>query len=195
MKKELLCHTFSRMPELESERIYLRRMRYTDAEDMYSYAHREEVSRYLLWSPHPDLYHTQDYLRYIASRYAAGNFYDWAVVWRETDRMIGTCGFTSFDCANDAAEIGYVLNPEFWGRGIAVEAVRLILAFGFERLSLHRIEARFMEGNRASLRVMQKVGMTFEGFRRECTLVKGAFRTIGSCAILASEYRQGSREN
>lgn len=189
MKKELLCRVFSHMPELMSERLYLRRMRYTDAEDMYSYACREEVSRYLLWSPHPDLYHTQDYLRYVASRYAAGSFYDWAVIWRQTDRMIGTCGFTSFDCQNDTAEIGYVLNPDFWGREIAVEAVRQILSFGFDRLSLHRIEARFMQENRASLRVMQKVGMQFEGFRRESMYVKGAFRTIGTCAMLASEYR------
>ena len=188
MKKELICRIFSRMPQLETERLILRRMRVGDEQDMYEYARRSEVTRYLLWSPHPDLFYTRDYLRYLATRYATGSFYDWAVVLRSNNRMIGTCGFTSFDCAHDAAEIGYVLNPDYRGQGIAPEAVRAVLAFGFERLALHRIEARFIEGNAASLRVMEKVGMCFEGYRREAMLVKGAYRTIGYCSILASDY-------
>ena len=60
MKKEAICRIFSHMPELQTERLILRRMRVSDAEDMYHYARRPEVTRYLLWSPHPDIYHTQD---------------------------------------------------------------------------------------------------------------------------------------
>ena len=188
MKRELICRIFSHMPELQTERLILRKMRVGDEEDMYDYARRSEVTRYLLWSPHPDVYYTRDYLRYLATRYATGSFYDWAVVLRSGGRMIGTCGFTSFDCPNDAAEIGYVLNPDYRGQGIAPEAVRAVLKFGFERLALHRIEARFIQGNEASLRVMEKVGMRFEGYRREAMMVKGAYRTIGYCSILRDEY-------
>lgn len=188
MRKELICRIFSRMPELQTDRLTLRRMRVGDEEDMYAYARRSEVTRYLLWSPHPDLLYTRDYLRYLATRYATGSFYDWAIVLKQNGRMIGTCGFTSFDCAHDAAEIGYVLNPDYRGQGIAPEAVRAVLAFGFERLMLHRIEARFIEGNDASLRVMEKVGMHFEGYRRESMLVKGSYRTIGYASILRDEY-------
>lgn len=188
MKKELICRIFSRMPELQTERLILRKMCVGDAEDMYAYARRSEVTRYLLWSPHPDLFYTRDYLRYLATRYATGSFYDWAIVLKSTGRMIGTCGFTSFDAPHDAAEIGYVLSPDYRGQGIAPEAVRAVLAFGFERLALHRIEARFIEGNDASLRVMEKVGMRFEGYRREAMLVKGSYRTIGYSSILRHEY-------
>jgi len=198
MKKEAICRIFSHMPELQTERLLLRRMRVTDAEDMYDYARRADVTRYLLWSPHPDIGHTRDYLQYIATRYAAGSFYDWAVVLKENGRMIGTCGFTTIDCPHDAAEIGYVLNPDYHGLGIAPEAVEAVLAFGFENLFLHRIEARFMEGNEASLRVMEKVGMRFEGYRRESMLVKGRYRTIGHCSILSDEYaarKAEKREN
>jgi ribosomal-protein-alanine N-acetyltransferase len=188
VKKEAICRIFSHMPELQTDRLILRRMRLSDARDMYDYASRPEVTRYLLWSPHPDIYHTEDYLRYIATRYATGSFYDWAVILKKSDRMIGTCGFTTIDCPHDAAEIGYVLNPDHHGMGIATEAVEAVLAFGFEKLLLHRIEARFMEGNVASLRVMEKVGMHFEGYRRESMLVKGSYRTIGTCSILFDEY-------
>jgi ribosomal-protein-alanine N-acetyltransferase len=188
MKKEHICRIFSRIPELETERLILRKMRVGDEEDMYAYAKRSEVTRYLLWSPHPDIYYTRDYLRYLATRYAAGSFYDWAIVLKSSGRMIGTCGFTAFDCPHDAAEIGYVLNPDYRGQGIAPEAVRAVLAFGFDKLALHRIEARFIEGNEASLRVMEKVGMRFEGYRREAMLIKGTYRTIGYSSILRAEY-------
>ena len=194
MKKELVCRMFSHMPQLQTERLILRRMRVSDAEDMYHYARRPEVTRYLLWSPHPDIYHTQDYLRYLATRYAAGTFYDWGVILKQNGRMIGTCGFTTIDCAHDAAEIGYVLNPDYHGMGIATEAVEAVLAFGFDKLLLHRIEARFMEGNDASLRVMEKVGMRFEGWRRESMLVKGSYRTIGYSSILFDEYAKRKAE-
>jgi ribosomal-protein-alanine N-acetyltransferase len=103
--------------------------------------------------------------------------------------MIGTCGFTSFNCPADSAEIGYVLNPAFQGKGLGTEAVLRVLRFGFEELNLHRIEAHFIEGNDASRRLMERVGMSFEGFARESMKIKGKYRTIGTCAILREEYR------
>ena len=189
MKQETLHRVFAHMPELHTPRLLLRRMRTSDDKDMYDYACRPEVTRYLLWSPHPDLGYTGEYLKYLATRYAAGTFYDWAVVLKESGRMVGTCGFTAIDAQNETGEIGYVLSPRVWGQGIACEAVRTVLAFGFERLLLQRIEARFIRGNDASLRVMQKVGMTFEGYHRQSMLIKGVRRDIGYCSILRDEFR------
>ena len=103
--------------------------------------------------------------------------------------MIGTCGFTKFDFPHDSCEIGYVLNPDFHGKGYATEAAECVADFGFFSLGAHRIEARFMQGNDASLRVMERLGMTFEGYRRESMLVKGKYRTIGTCAILREEWK------
>lgn len=188
MKKEKLYRLFSRIPVLETERLLLRKMKVSDAEDMYDYAKREELTKYLLWSPHNSFFYTKDYLKYVESRYSVGDFHDWAVVEKDSGRMIGTCGFTSIDTQHNSGEIGYVLNPDFHGKGYGTEAAKRVVAFGFDNLELHRIEARFMEGNRASFRVMEKLGMTFEGFKREAMLVKGAYRTIGVSAILRSEY-------
>jgi ribosomal-protein-alanine N-acetyltransferase len=64
--------------------------------------------------------------------------------------MVGTCGFTSFNCSSDSAEVGYVLNPEYWGKGIATEALTKVLEFGFDQLKLHRIEAKFIKENERS---------------------------------------------
>ena len=190
MKKELIYRLFSRIPTVRTERLILRAMKVSDAEDMFDYAHREEVSRYLTWSPHPNLAHTKEYLTYIGQRYRTGDFYDWAIEDAESHRMIGTCGFTCFDFASDAAEIGYVLHPDFRGRGLATEAVRAVLAFGFDELALHRISARYMVENERSRRLMERVGMTFEGVSRESEKIKGAYRSIGRCAILRQEYEE-----
>ena len=189
MKKESVCLTFMNIPTLRTERLTLRKMLPSDAADMYSYASRSDVTEYLLWSPHPSQKYTADYLKYIRSRYAVGDFYDWAVVENESGRMIGTCGFTRFDLPHNGGEIGYVLNPEFHGKGYATEAAERVIRFGFEELMLHRIEAKFMEGNASSLNVMKKLGMTFEGYKRDGMLVKNKYRTIGVCAILKDEWQ------
>lgn len=188
MKREKICKLFSHMPTLYTERLILRPMRASDAPDMYRYACREDVTTYLLWSPHPSVSYTKEYLQYVETRYELGDFFDWAITERVGGRMIGTCGFTSIDAPNDAGEIGYVLNPEFHGKGIATEAARAVLCFGFEVVGLHRIEARFMQGNTASRGVMEKLGMTFEGYRHDALFVKGSYRTVGSCAVLANDF-------
>ena len=189
MKKENLLHIFSHMPNLETERLILRPMRVSDTADMFAYAHDPGVTQYLLWRPHPDPAYTRSYLEYVAGRYRIGTCYEWAVVCREDGHMIGTCGFANVDCAHNTGEIGYVINPAYRGRGFATEAVRRVLRFGFDVMGLHRAEARYILGNDASRRVMEKAGMTFEGVRRESMLIKGSYRDIGVCAVLAKEFR------
>jgi len=194
-------HIFRDPPVIPTGRLILRRMLKSDYKDMYEYACQEKVTRYLLWDVHDSEAYTYKYLQYIQSRYRSGEFFDWAIVLKDPEnpageprnlagkgKMIGTCGFTRFHYEHRAAEIGYVLNPAFWGMGIAPEAVSAVLRFGFQELHLHRIEARYMTGNTASRRVMEKVGMTFEGVARESMFVKGDFVSVGTCAILRSEY-------
>ena len=190
MKKEIIFRTFSKIPILQTERLTLRKLTPRDAADMYDYAHRPEVTRYLTWNPHPDLAHSRAYLEYLQGRYAGGMYYDWGIVEKATNKMIGTCGFTEFHCSHNKAEIGYAIHPDYWGKGITAEAVQKIIAFGFEMLNLHRIEARFIQGNERSLRVMEKAGMIFEGFERESMLIKGKYVTVGVCAILKSEWEK-----
>ena len=188
MKQEKIHKVFRKMPTLLTPRLTLRPMRTSDAYDMYEYACREDVTTFLLWSPHPSVGYTRDYLAYIESRYATCEFFDWARTLTDSGKMIGTVGFTKIDAPHNCAEIGYVLNPEYHGEGLGFEAAKRIVEFGFDKLELHRIEAKFMKGNAASVRVMEKLGMTFEGYRRDGMLVKGKYRTIGTCAILEEEY-------
>ncbi len=188
LTRELIQRTFTKLPTLDTERLQLRQILPTDTEDMFAYASKKEVTRYLLWSPHPTRAYTEKYIAYLQERYRAGDFYDWAVVLKDTGRMVGTCGFTKFDVSSNSAEVGYVLNPSVWGQGYATEALTAVLRFGFQKLHLHRAEACYLEENTASRRVMERAGMKFEGIRRDSIIVKGHYRNVGVCSVLAEEF-------
>lgn len=190
MDKDIVTRTFRDPPVLTTRRLILRKMQKCDAGDMFEYACQPSVTKYLLWEPHANETYTYRYLSYIQSRYRSGDFYDWAVIWRENSKMIGTCGFTRFNLDANSAEVGYVLNPKYWGIGIAAEAVRAVMQFGFSTLNLHRVEAHYMIGNDRSRGVMDKVGMNFEGILRDSILVRGEYVSVGVCSILRDEYEK-----
>ena len=190
MKRELICQIFSHIPTLTTDRFILRKLTVDDSDDMYEYAKDQDVTTFLTWSPHRDKGFTFEYLTYLETRYKAGEFFDWAIKCKDSGKMIGNCGFTRFDYKNDCAEIGYVINPEYKGKGIATEVVAKVIEFGFSNLLLNRIECRFIEGNSASLRVMEKNGMTFEGIMRDGMLIKGEYRNIGICSILRKDFSE-----
>lgn len=177
-----------KMPILKTSRLLLRRLRPSDYLDMFEYASLPEVTKYLLWSPHPSAEYTHRYLRSVQDFYKHGTFFDWALIMRESGKMIGTCGYTTLDPEHLRAEVGYVLNPLYWGQGIATEAVTAVISYAFEELGVNRVEAHFMEGNTSSRRVMEKCGMTFEGIHKQYMLVKGSYRNIGICAVTRDSY-------
>lgn len=187
MDESSLKSIFRSPPVLFTDRLVLRKMDKRDSSDMFLYAGDAEVTKYLLWSPHADESYTYKYLSSLPARYRAGEFFDWAVTYN--GRMIGNCGFTRLDLTNKKGEIGYVIARDLWNMGFGTEAARRVMEFGFEVLGLHRIEIQFMEGNTASRKVGEKIGMTFEGIHKDSIFVKGEYKSIGVCAILDEEYK------
>ena len=177
---------FINIPTLYWRGIKLRRILKTDIDDVYEYASDPVTSEYLLWSPHPTKAFTKKYLDHLDKKYRRAEFYDWGIEFE--GKMIGTCGFTCFSIENNSAEIGYVLNKRYWGRGIAKEAARMVMDFGFAELSLNRIEARYMVENDASRIVMEKCFMKPDGVLRSSIYCKKRYRDVGVYSILADEY-------
>ncbi len=184
---------FSKIPVIETDRLVLRKIKMCDVDDMYEYSKRSDVTKYLLWSPHPDKFYTAAYIRSLQGRYRRGDFYDWAVVLKESGKMIGTCGLTSVDADNNYCEIGYVISPDYHNRGYATEAVSRVLEICFDRFGFHRVEAMHIEGNEASASVMKKCGMSKEGVLRDYIFSKNEYKTVCIYAILANEYHARRR--
>jgi RimJ/RimL family protein N-acetyltransferase len=111
----------------------------------------------------------------------------------QSGTAIGTVGIRlrslgGHDTGVPQADIGYEIDPQYWGRGYATEAARAIVVFGFTTLGAHRIWAQCIAENRASARVLEKVGMRLEGRLREDEHFKGRRWDTLIYAILISEW-------
>lgn len=90
-----------------------------------------------------------------------------SIVNKSNNRMIGAGEINIHDFQNREGEIGYIVNPAYWGKGIATEAAKLLIEFGFDQLNLHRIFATCDPRNIESSRVLEKIGMIKEGRIRD----------------------------
>lgn len=181
---------FSRLPQLETHRLILRPMKMSDARDMYAYASDPEVSRHVLWDAHQSIFQSRQFLRAAIRQYRKGYPSSFAITLKESGRMIGTIGFMWVNVDHKSAEVGYSLSRDYWNQGLMTEALRAVIAFGFDTLRLNRIEAQHDTENPASGKVMAHVGMIYEGVMRQRLKNKGRFVDVACYAILRSDPRK-----
>lgn len=181
---------FARLPVLETERLTLRKMRMSDGPDVYCYACDPEVARHVLWEAHRSLWETRSYIRYLLYQYRNGEPGSWAIVLKETGKVVGTIGYMGYSQDNSTVEVGYSLARAHWGKGLMTEALMAVIAETFRTLKLHRIEAMHFTDNPASGRVMAKCGMQHEGHMRQRICCKGIFRDVEMWAILRSDWKR-----
>lgn len=180
---------FARLPVLETERLTLRKMRLSDAADVYAYARDQEVARHVLWEAHQSIWDTRAYIRFLLWQYHNGHPGSWGIVLKETGKVVGTIGYMSYSPDNATVEVGYSLAREHWGKGLMTEALTAVIDETFRTLNIHRIEAMHFTDNPASGRVMAKCGMTHEGHHRERICCKGTFRDVEMWGVLRSDWR------
>jgi ribosomal-protein-alanine N-acetyltransferase len=177
------------LPRLETPRLILRALSLDDADDIFAYASDSEVTRYTIFERHQSLDTTIEWLRSVLDMYCDGHPGPWGMERRERGRLIGACGFRNWDAHHGRAEMGYTVTRAFWNQGYATEAVRALLAFGFEHMNLNRIEARAVPANVGSTRVMEKAGMKLEGVLRQSEFFKGGYQDLALYSILRSDPR------
>ena len=150
-----------------THRLILRRYRIEDAEDMFSnWASDPEVTKFLTWPTHSSVDVTRFVLNDWISRYGDGGFFNWAIEWKETGRVIGNIAVTVLHDETEAAELGYCMSRAFWGRGIMPEALRAVMDYLFDTVGLNRVEAAHDVNNPKSGRAMEKAGLKLEGIHR-----------------------------
>ncbi|MGA9225561.1 MAG: GNAT family protein [Mesobacillus sp.] len=175
---------FSNLPTLETERLILRKITMDDTADIHKYASNPDVSKYVFWETHRSLSDTNDYIRFIVDLYKNGKLSPWGIEYKEDGRLIGTVDFVNWQPNHKSAEIGYALSKDYWGKGIATEAAKELINFGFYNMDLVRIQAKCLVENAGSERVMEKAGMTFEGILRKFIFIKGAHYDVKMYSII-----------
>lgn len=179
---------FRNLKTLETERLILRKMTLEDAEDMFEYASDPDVAKYTTWDAHQSIKDSRLFLKIVVERYKNRQITDWGIVHKGDEKLIGTCGFAECHLFHSRAEIGYALSRKYWSQGYMSEAVTAIIKLGFQTMNLNRIEARCDVENIASARVMEKVGMQFEGTLRQHIFTKGKYCDLKIYSILRQDF-------
>jgi len=175
---------------LRTPRLLLREFVATDEADVHEYGSDPEVCRYDVWGPNTPQ-QTRDVL---ARRLAAQSVWprdeiELAVELPAERKMIGSLRLHVTDPQRENAEIGWVFHRAYWGNGYATEAASAVLDCAFGRLGLRRVYASCDVRNVGSWRVMEKLGMSREGYSIKDKLQKGEWRDSYLYAILAPDRR------
>ncbi|MBN1646407.1 MAG: GNAT family N-acetyltransferase [Spirochaetales bacterium] len=156
----------------ETERLVLRKPEMSDAEDIFlNYARDPDVTRYLPWPAHNSIDVTKEWLQGKLPEWDENKNIFFAIVLKETGSVIGMC---EFRINNFKADFGYVLAKKYWNRGIMTEAMKPLVEMLLKREGMYRIQAFHDIANPASGKVMQKLGMQFEGILRKYMLHPGS---------------------
>ena len=173
---------------ITTDRLVLRRFRLDDAATLAAYRSVPEVARYQSWTSPYSL----DKARYAVQTMVAADpgqpgWFQYAVELADEKRLIGDVGVNLADNLMQA-EIGYTLAPHQQGHGYATEAVRAVLDRLFRVQGLHRVSAECDARNVASARLLERVGFTREGLRRQHTWIKHEWTDDLLYGLLAGEW-------
>ena len=175
------------LPVLQTERLILRAFTLEDSEEVVPLIGAREVAATTLRIPHP--YSAEDFSHFITHMQHESEPV-FAITLRQDRKVVGAMGLR-IDQAHQRAELGYWIGTPFWGRGIATEAAKEILRYGFEELRLHRMFAEHFAHNPASGRVLAKIGLKHEGCHRGHVLKWGEFVDAEQYGILRGEWKSG----
>lgn len=164
---------YEKLPAIESERLLLRKLEMTDADDMFEYASEPVVSRFMPWQAHQTTNDTREFISFIRQGYEDNKKLTWAIELKSENKMIGTIDFVSWLQKRHRAEVGYTLSHHYWGQGLMLEAAETLIDFGFKEMDLIKVEAPIMLDNTQSQRVAEKLGMIREGVLRKHMIIKG----------------------
>lgn len=148
---------------LETERLILRKFTHGDARSIFNnWASDDAVTEHLSWPTHKNLETSEKVLKVTMDAYDE-SVYNWGIVLKADNELIGTIGVVNQEEANEQCEIGYCIGKAYWGKGITAEALKTVIKYLFEEAAFERIYSMYHADNPSSGRVMIKAGMQYEG--------------------------------
>lgn len=178
---------FDKFPELESERLRFRAYKIEDAEMLFQLRSHKLISKYMDTAIPKT---TEDSLKRINGYHQAfdeAKGITWAIIDKNSNQAIGDFGIWRIDRQNSRGEIGYILHPDFWGKGYMREAMKTLITFGFKNLNLHSYEANVNIYNENSKALLLKFGFKLEAYFRENFYYDGQFLDSEIYCLLESD--------
>jgi ribosomal-protein-alanine N-acetyltransferase len=184
-------------PQLETDRLVLRKLTYGDTDVVFTHFANEEVSRYVDAHPAENSNDAREIIGW--GNYLADNKMGalWGIFRREDGPFLGqvNCVFrpdNNFSMNVHRAEIGYDLTPSYWGKGYMAEAIASVISFIFSNTSIDRIEATIHPENTRSHNVVERAGFVKEGVLRQYVLWEGEHWDMVHYSLLKQEWGAGT---
>lgn len=181
---------FTPYHELLTERLLLRKVTVEDVNEVFELRSNPETMKYI---PRPLVTSREqalEHIQMIEDKIVGNEGINWAITLKGHNKLLGIIGHYRIKPEHYRAEIGYMLLPEYHGKGIASEAIKAAVAYGFDQMNLHSIEAVIDPENSASAKVLEKNGFLKEAHLRENEFYNGKFADTAIYSLLKSNWNQ-----
>lgn len=176
---------------IETDRLILRKFEYADNEAMRNYWIADKKIQSLYSEP---VYTTEDEVKTLLDQYITSyqqdDYYRWAIVLKENNLCIGQIAYFLVDSKHHFAEIEYCIGSKFQCQGLASEATKAVMAFGFKKINLHKVQICHKSINKPSKRVIEKCGFTYEGTLRDYFYMDGEYVDRLFYSMLKHEFEE-----
>lgn len=179
------------LPVLANERVTLRELRRSDARSLYETLCRPEVARFT-WPPPPSIEAFERFIEWARAERRSGKYICYGIVPRRRRDAVGVFELRQLQPGFFRGELGFVMDPDEWGKGIFAEGARLMLEFAFKIVKVHRIEARVAVTNARGNAAIEKMGARQEGVLRAAFVSDGHYVDQNLWAILADPALLGT---
>ena len=172
----MLQPNFYPFPQIETERLFLRKLKNEDADEIFNLRSDENVMKYIGKDPITSINEAMDFIQLVNNSLSTNFGITWAITLKENPgKLIGTIGHWRLMKEHYRAEVGYMLSPQFWKKGIMKEALIKVIDYGFNEMKLHSIEAHINPENAASAGILEATGFVREAYFKEDFFYKGEF--------------------
>jgi len=171
----MLQLNFRPFPELVTPNLRLRQIVPSDADELVFLRSNEITMKYIDKEKTKSREEALNLIKKITDDINAGIGINWGITLKNENNLIGTIAYWRTILEHYRAEIGYMLHPDFNGRGLMSEAMKEVIRYGFDEMNLHSIEANVNPENIVSKKILEKFGFKQEAYFRENFYFKGKF--------------------
>jgi ribosomal-protein-alanine N-acetyltransferase len=172
----MLQPNFNPFPEIETERLLLRKLKNEDADEIFKLRSDENVMKYIGKDPITTINEATEFIHLVNNSLSTNFGITWAIAFKENPgKLIGTIGHWRLIKEHYRAEVGYMLLPQYWKKGIMKEALIQVIDYGFNEMNLHSMEAHINPQNAASAAILEATGFVREAYFKEDFFYKGEF--------------------
>lgn len=173
--------------QMNTERLVLRKMEVADSEKLFQLWSDPEVTRFMNIERFISETQATEMIQLFDQLHRDNQAIRYSIFNKETNELIGSCGFNYVDYENAKAEVAYDISRNFWRRGFASEAVSSLLYHAFSVMGLNRIEAKVDPDNTNSINLLTRLNFQFEGTLRQSEQVNNEFFDLNMYSKLKSD--------